>query len=203
VSVLANNSVQRVPIASSKLNAVLQYDATPKLAEIAYLSAEAANTTDYPLLAGPMNTFLDDTFVATSHLKTVMPGEKFELHLGADEGIAIKRRLVTRFAENTGLTNNGARVTFEYLITIANNKKQPERVVFKEPLPVSRQEKIVVKLISPDEDSVGTKADPKEVSREEDGRLVWRLDLKPGEKREIPLKFSISYPADVQVAGLE
>ncbi len=203
VSILANNSVQRVSIASSKLTAVLQYDATPKLAEIAYLSAEAANTTDYPLLAGSMNTFLDDTFVATSRLKTVMPGEKFELHLGADEGIAIKRKLVTRFAENTGLTNNGARVTYEYLITVTNNKRQPERVVFKEPLPVSRQEKIVVKLIAPEEESVGTKTDPKEVNREEDGRLVWRLDLKPGEKREVPLKFSISYPADVQVAGLE
>jgi len=61
----------------------------------------------------------------------------------------------------------------------------------------------VVKLIAPEEESVGTKTDPKEVNREEDGRLVWRLDLKPGEKREVPLKFSISYPADVQVAGLE
>jgi uncharacterized protein (TIGR02231 family) len=203
VSVPANNSMQRVPIASTKLTAELRYDATPKLTDIAYLSAEASNTTDYPLLAGVMNTFLDDAFVAVSRLKTVMSGEKFELHLGADEGIAIKRALVSRFAENTGLTSNGDRVTYEYLITITNNKKLPERVVFKEPIPVSRQEKIVVKLITPDEDSVGTKADPKEVTREEDGRLVWRLDLKPGEKREIPLKFSVSYPADLDVTGLE
>jgi uncharacterized protein (TIGR02231 family) len=203
VSVPSNNSVKRVPIASAKLAAVLRYDATPKLTDIAYLSAEASNTTDYPFLAGAMNTFLDDTFVATSRLKTVMPGEKFELHLGADEGISVKRALVSRFAENTGLTDNGDRVTYEYLITITNNKKLPERVVFREPLPVSRQEKIVVRLITPDEDSVGTKAEPKEVTREEDGRLVWRLDLKPGEKREIPLKFSISYPADLEVNGLE
>jgi len=203
VSIPANNSMQRVSIATTKLAAALRYDATPKLTDIAYLSAEASNTTDYPFLAGAMNTFLDDTFVATSRLKTVMPGEKFELHLGADEGIAIKRTLVSRFAENTGLTNNGDRVTYEYLITITNNKKLPERVVFKEPVPVSRQEKIEVKLITPEEESVGTKADPKEVTREEDGRLVWRLDLKPGEKREIPLKFSVSYPADLEVTGLE
>jgi uncharacterized protein (TIGR02231 family) len=203
VSVPSNNSMQRVPIASAKLAAVLRYDATPKMTDTAYLSAEASNNTDYPFLAGAMNTFLDDTFVATSRLKTVMPGEKFQLHLGADEGISIKRALVSRFAENTGLTDNGDRVTYEYLITITNNKKLPERVVFREPLPVSRQEKIVVKLIAPEEDSVGTKAEPKEVTREEDGRLVWRLDLKPGEKREIPLKFSISYPADLEVTGLE
>ena len=39
------------------------------------------NTSDYPLLAGAVNTFLDDTFVAASSLKTVMPGEKRELPL--------------------------------------------------------------------------------------------------------------------------
>jgi uncharacterized protein (TIGR02231 family) len=186
-----------------KLAATLQYEATPKLAETAFLSAAATNGSDYPLLAGAMNTFLDDTFIAASRLKTVMPGEKFELHLGADEGIAIKRRLVNRFAEDTGLTSNGRRITYEYLVTITNNKKTAERVMFKEPLPQSRQEKIVVKLIEPDEDTVGTKESPKEVTREEDGKLVWRLDLKPGEKREIPLKFSISYPSELRVSGIE
>jgi len=203
VSVSANNSMQKVPIASTRLAANFQYEATPKMMEAAFLSAAAANTTDYPFLAGAMNTFLDDTFIAASRLKTVMPGEKFELHLGADEGIAVKRKLVNRFAENTGLTNNGRRVTYEYLVTITNNKKTAERVAFKERLPVSRQENIAVKLLAPEEDDVGTRESPKEVTREEDGRLVWHLDLKPAEKREITLKFSVSYPGDVSVAGLE
>jgi uncharacterized protein (TIGR02231 family) len=186
-----------------KLAANLQYEATPKLLETAFLSAAVSNGSDYPLLAGAMSTFLGDTFIAASRLKTVMPGEKFELHLGADEAIAIKRRLVNRFSESTGLTSNGHRVTYELLVTITNNKRTPERVMFKEPLPVSRQEKIEVKLIEPDEETVGTKESPKEVTREEDGKLVWRLDLKPGEKREVPLKFSISYPSDLRVSGVE
>ena len=38
---------------------------------------------------------------------------------------------------------------------------------------------------------------------EEDGKLVWRLDLKPGEKREIPLKYSIEHPANLAVTGIE
>jgi hypothetical protein len=33
--------------------------------------------------------------------------------------------------------------------------------------------------------------------------MVWRIDLKPGEKREIPFKFSVEHPADVTVTGLE
>jgi hypothetical protein len=33
--------------------------------------------------------------------------------------------------------------------------------------------------------------------------LKWTLDLQPAEKRELTVKFSIDYPNDVQVAGLE
>ena len=54
-------------------------------------------------------SLLDETFVASSSLKTVMPGEKIELQLGADEGVAIKRKLVNRFSEDTGLTGKGRR----------------------------------------------------------------------------------------------
>jgi len=203
VSIAANNTMQKVPIASARLAATLQYQATPKMMEAAFLSAYAFNNTDYPFLAGAMSTFLDDTFVAASRLKTTMPGEKFELQLGADEGIAIKRKLVNRFTESTGLTSKGHRITYEYLVTVTNNKPTAERVVFKEPVPVSRNEKIEVSLLTPYVEDVGTKDNPKEVTREEDGKLVWRLDLKPAEKREVPLKFSVEYPADVNVAGLE
>ena len=202
-TILSDNTPQKVGIASAKLAAKLQYQSTPRAQETAFLSAYLNNTTDFPLLAGSMNTFLDDTFIAASSLKTVMPGEKFELALGADESIAIKRKLVNRFAEDTGLTNSGRRVTYEFLTTVTNNKKTSERVVFKDLLPISRNEKIVVKLIGPDPKDVGTTEKPKEVSLEADGKMVWRLDVKPGEKREISLKFSVDYPADVTPTGLE
>jgi uncharacterized protein (TIGR02231 family) len=202
VTLASDSTSQKVAITSAKLPGNLQYQATPKLLEAAFLRASVTNTGEFPFLAGPVSTFLDDPFVATSRLKTVMPGERFELALGVDDAIAVKRHLVNRFAEDTGLTNSGRRVTYEFLVTITNNKKTGERVVFTEAIPVSRDEKIVVKLLTPLERELGTAAAPKEVSREEDGKLVWRLDLKPGEQREIPLKVSIDHPADVEVVGL-
>jgi uncharacterized protein (TIGR02231 family) len=202
-TVLSDNTAQKVGIATARLDAKLQYQSTPRALEAAFLSAYVVDSTDYPLLAGNVNAFLDDSFVATSSLKTVMPGEKFELALGADEGIAIKRKVVNRFTEDTGLINKGKRVTYEFLVTITNNKKAAEHIVFKDLVPVSRNEKIVVKLLTPTEGDLSTADEPKETSLEADGKLVWRLDLKPGEKRALPLKFSIEYPSDVVVAGLE
>ena len=200
----SDNSAQKLGIATVKLAAHLQYQATPKQLEAAFLSAYATNTTEYPFIAGTLSAFLDNTFVATSRLKTVMPGEKFQLDLGADEGVAFKRRLVNRFTETTGFTNKTRRITYDFLITVTNNKPTAERVVFKDVLPVSRDEKITVKLLAPAEKDVGTLDKPgREVTREEDGKLVWRLDLKPGEKREIPFTFTIDHPVDLTITGVE
>jgi uncharacterized protein (TIGR02231 family) len=192
-TLLSDNTTQRVAIATAKLPATLQYQSTPALREAMFLTAHASNNTDFPFLAGSLNTFLDDAFVAASTMKAVMPGEKLELALGADEGISIKRQLVNRFTESTGFSGSGKRVTYEYKITVKNNKATKEQVSFKDRLPISRNEKIVVKLLSP--------AD-REIKREEDGKLVWDWEMEPGKLRETVLKFSVDYPGDVEVSGI-
>jgi len=182
-----------VPIGSFQLKAETEYAAVPKLLPAAFLSAKVSNSSDYPLLAGKMNVFLDDTFVAASSLRTVMPGEKFDLALGADEGIAVKRVLNRHLAEDTGLVSKGRRVTYDYTLTVQNNKKTAEKVVLSDQIPVSRDGKVVVNVRSPEADV----AKP-----ESDGTLKWTVNLEPGEKREVPLVFAIEYPIGVRVAGL-
>ncbi|MBI5689143.1 MAG: mucoidy inhibitor MuiA family protein [Verrucomicrobia bacterium] len=193
-TVPSDNSPQKLPIATVELAADPEYLSSPKLRAAAYLTARVTNSSDYPLLAGALNVFLDGTFVATSRLRTVMPGEKFELALGVDEGLAIKHKRLQRFTEDTGLTNSGKRITYEYLTTIQNNKKTPVRLVVSDQIPVSRQEKIVVKQLAPE---------PRELKPSAEGFLKWTLELKPGEKRELKLKFAVEHPNDIQVTGLE
>ncbi|MBX3737501.1 MAG: mucoidy inhibitor MuiA family protein [Candidatus Didemnitutus sp.] len=190
----SDGSAQKVPIAAAKLAANPEYLTVPKRQQTAFLTTKVVNSTDFPLLAGPMNVFLDGTFVATSALRTVMAGEKFDLALGADEGISVKHKRVQKFTEDTGLTNSGKRITYEYLLTIQNNKKSAERVIVVDQLPLSRNEKVVVKQLAPD---------AREVKPTDEGSLKWTLDLKPGEKREITVKFAVEYPNDVNVTGLE
>ncbi len=190
----SDGSAQKVPIAAAKLAANPEYLTVPKRQQTAFLTTKVVNSTDFPLLAGAMNVFLDGTFVATSNLRTVMAGEKFDLALGADEGISVKHKRVNKFTEDTGLTNSGKRITYEYLLTIQNNKKTAERVIVVDQLPLSRNEKIVIKQLAPD---------AREVKPTDEGSLKWTLDLKPGEKREITVKFTVEHPNDVTVTGLE
>ncbi len=206
-----DNTPQRVAINSQTLKALLQYQAMPRATETVYLTAYANNGSEFPLLAGTLNVFLDDNFVATSALPTVMPAERFHLALGADEAISLKRRTIPRLGGDTGFTGKYRLVTYEYLVTLTNHKKTTERVMFKDVLPVSRDEKIKVTLLAPAERDLlkpetiavpGSLPKPG-ITKEEDGKLVWRADLAPGEKREFPLKFTVEYPADVSVSGLQ
>jgi uncharacterized protein (TIGR02231 family) len=183
-----------VPVTSLRLDATPEYFTVPKRLAVAFLTAKVVNSSDFPLLAGPMNVFLDGTFVATSGLRTVMAGEKFDLALGADEGISVKHRRVNRFTEDTGLTNSGKRITYEYLITVQNHKPTAERVIVADQLPLSRNEKIAVRQLAP---AAG------DLKPGDDGSLKWTLDLKPGETRELTVKFAVEYANDVLVAGLE
>lgn len=193
-SIPSDNSPQKVPVTSATLKAVPEYLTVPKRQQAAFLTSKVVNSSEFPLLAGAMNVFLDGTFVATSGLRTVMSGEKFDLALGVDDGIAIKHKRVQKFTEDTGLTNSGKRITYEYLLTVQNNKKTTERVIVADQVPLSRNEKIVVKLLSPD---------AREVKPTDEGTLKWTLDLKPGEKRELTVKFTVEHDNDVNVAGLE
>ncbi len=209
VTLASDNTPQRLPLGAATLAAELQYQATPKLQETAYLAAYVTNRSELPFLAGALNVFLDDTFVAASRLATTMPGEKFTLSLGADEGISIKRKIVSRFTEDTGLVSKSRRTTYDILVTVTNNKRTPERVVIQDAVPVARDEKITVRLLAPAERELLKPEDaaaqpPKPgIARDADGKLTWRFDLKPGEKRELPLRFSIEHPIDLPVTGVE
>ncbi|WP_315809302.1 mucoidy inhibitor MuiA family protein [Pseudomonas sp. C9-3] len=190
----SDGSSQKVSIAQFKLPATFRYLATPSLREAAYLQADTRNASDYPLLPGTLNTYLGNTFVASGQLRAVMPGETFELALGGDEAMSVKRKLVNRYTDYTGLTGGRKRVTYEFRIDAQNNHKTEQRLQFKDQLPVSRNEQIKVALLEPE---------GQEARREDDGKLLWDWQLKPGEKRSTTFKFSVEYPKELEVSGLE
>ncbi len=190
----SDNAPHKVGIATLPLKAELAYQSTPKLLPAAFLAASAQNTSEYPLLGGKLAIFLDGTFVTTAALKTVMPGEKFDLALGADEALHVERKLVGRFTEDLGLMSKQIRVTYDVKITVTNNRRTAEKITVKDQLPLSQHEKIEVVQLAPD---------PKTLKPDEQGVLAWTFELKPGEKRDLPLKLSVTYPRDFPISGLE
>ncbi len=202
----ADYGARKYSIGATALEGVMNFLAQPKLSPHTYLRARVTNAAAFPLLEGDMNIYLDGGFVAKSSLPTVMTGAKFVLNLGVDAGFTVKRKLLNRLKEDTGAFSKRARITYDVVITVENNHKTTETVIVKDQLPVSRHEKVVVTMIAPAADQLRKEEDGGNdgaIRKDADGTLSWTLILKPGEKREIPLKFQVEYPADFPVMGLE
>jgi hypothetical protein len=194
VSVPSNQTRRKVTIAIIPLSGDFSYSTTPKIRPKAYYTAKVVNSTEYPLLAGPMSIFVDDNYVGGAHLQAVMPGEKFDASLGVDDGIRVERKTINKRTESTGLFTRAKKTSYDILLTVENLKKISSTITIMDNIPISRDERIKVALDSPTGDQVKPDAE---------GKLQWKLDLKAGEKRELPLRFSVEYPADLTVSALE
>ena len=188
-----DNSPHKVTITTASLPAELSYSCVPKLSPGAFLTAKATNTTDYPFLPGTMNVFLDNSFVATSSMPMVSPAGEFSAYMGTDAAVKVERKLVKQFTESTGLLSKKTRTTFDFLISLENGKKVPVDIDVKDQVPVSKDERIVVEVLVPE---------PAEVKPDDHGILDWKLSLKPREKKELRVKFSVEYPSDLPVSGI-
>ena len=69
-------------ITTIDLNPKFEYETVPKLSQHAFLKAIVKNDSRYPLLAGPANAFLDQSFVTTTSIPNVSPNEEFSCSLG-------------------------------------------------------------------------------------------------------------------------
>jgi hypothetical protein len=190
----SDNSQHKVTIAINNLPIEFSYTSIPKIIEKVYVKGKASNNNDYPLLAGEINIFVDNDFVNRSYISTIVPTDTLELALGIDESIKCEKILKNRFVESKGLFGGSKQITYEYEIKITNNRKTEESINVFDQLPVAMNEKIKVEPITPTEE---------EMKPGQNRELVWNLKLVPGEIKTIPLKFTVEFPNDVTVYGLE
>jgi uncharacterized protein (TIGR02231 family) len=170
-----------------------EYIAMPSLVSFAYLQANVKNHPNgATLLTGKANIFRDNTFVGTTQIENIAPGQEFQLNLGIDEGLRIERDLIERQVDKK-LIGNNRKMTFGYRIVITNLLEREATLRLTEQLPVSRNEQIKVRL---------TRSNP-QIQLGEMGILEWSLALPPEAKREVYYQFTVEHPPELTVVGLD
>jgi uncharacterized protein (TIGR02231 family) len=191
VAVPADGTAHRTTVAVLDLGAELDYVTAPAQAPDAHLRATAVNTSAHTLLPGPASVFHDADFVGTTRLDTWAPGEEVELALGLDDRIRVERKLTRRTATKAALGSTRRREV-EYRTTVANHTPRPARVTVLDQIPVSRDEGITVRAF---------KVDPNPVDRTEMGVLSWKLELDPGESKEVNMGLRVELARGVEMSG--
>jgi uncharacterized protein (TIGR02231 family) len=178
-----------------KLNGELSYVCAPKLELAAFVKAHLTNSSDDTFLPGNVNLFRDGDLIGSLHLPQIVSGQEFDLFGGRDDAIRVDRKeLVNRTAES-GFFNSRRQRARKFQITVQNYRKSPVKLVLYDQLPVSQDNQVTVNQgqISPK---------PTEFEKET-GKLTWKMDLNPNEKKVVELEYAIEWPADKMVSGVE
>jgi uncharacterized protein (TIGR02231 family) len=168
-----------IQLQKQQLSAEYMRVTAPKYSQQVFLRAESTLQDDMPVVPGPYSAFVDGVFSGRGEMGRTEPGQKTILDLGIDEGIKVERKELKVFHEKT-LT--GKDRSYSYLISIENTRNIRTEVTVKDQLPVSRDEAITVDLI---------KTDP-QVKPDQDGILIWSVDLGPRKKAKVEFSFSIT-----------
>jgi len=191
VDIPSDNTRHSTVIALEKLPVSTEYSSVPKLAAVAYLTAELVNKAGWPLLPGTVKIFNGNTFVGSAEMKQVASGEKFTLPFGSDDQITVKREELKQHKE-AGLFGKN-RMGYRSTVTVANFRKEAQTISIKDQLPLAGDNEITVSL---------EEATLPPTEKKDDGTLIWKLKLAAGEKKVFSYEIVVEYPKDREVTGL-
>jgi uncharacterized protein (TIGR02231 family) len=172
-------SIREIPVEK-------EYIAIPRESQYVFLKAKLKNTTPSLLLSGPLSIFFDGSFVNMSLLPLFRQGEILDLAMGIDEGVKIERVPYEDESMKKGLFKKKTELPSGYTIKVKNLKQSVFNVTVMDLVPVSKSKEVKV-----DAQVINPKPDAMDV---ETGILTWKLSLKPGEAKEIKVKYVITHP---------
>ena len=193
--VLNNGMQKKVLVKSLDLDALkVSHTVIPSMSAKAYLTAGFKNTSDMVLLPGPVSLYLNGDYTGKAELgNEIARNEEVKFSFGTDENIKVKKEKLPSKEGETGFFGMDRRVDFAYKITLENYKDKKASITLKEALPFSAQDKIKVEVY---EESI------KHDSISDNNIYTWKLELKPGEKKELVYRFRVISPKDIYVNGL-
>jgi uncharacterized protein (TIGR02231 family) len=199
IAVNSDNSEHKFPISSQILSAVFEYSSYPRVSPFAYLGSRVTNSNGLQLLAGRVNIFLEGDFVGFSSIGNIAPSEEFDLFLGIDENVKVKRECLEKKVDETliaGIPSRTKRTTYKYKLTVENYKSKKIKVKLYEAMPVSEDERIKIKI-----NEISLEPGVKDWE-DRKGIWLWELELEPQQKQEIFYTFIVEHPRDMIVEGL-
>ena len=195
----SDNEKHKVGFTLIQFDAKFEYTCIPKLSKYVYQKALIKNESDFTLIAGEASVFYDGNFISTTQLKTTQPSEEFKLSLGIDEAFTVERKQIEKFHRNEGLfKTKRKKIEYHYQISIKNNKKTKEELLVEDQIPKSQHKDIEVELVEPK-----IKENSDALSLNISNLIKWKIVVDSAEEEKINLKYSVEYPVDMNIAGLE
>ena len=162
--------------------------AIPKLDSSAYLAARVKTEDIQQLLNSQALIYHKDAYLGSVTLAPDLSEETYDISLGRDETISLKREQKKRY-QSSVLLKGTKKIEFVYELSVTSRKKEAAKVTLTDQIPVSTDKTITVDI-----------ADISKGKLDEDtGKIEWEFDLGPGETKTFTVAYDVSWPKDKEV----
>ncbi len=182
-TIKSDNKNYTVDMAFYNLPAFYQYYCVPKVDKDAFLIANIVDWEKYNLLEGEANVFFEETYVGKTLMDVRYASDTLEISLGRDKKVSVNREKIKDFTDKQFIGNKKEE-TRAWKTTVKNNKNQAIYMIILDQVPVSTIEEIEVNI----QNISGAQ------QNSETGEVKWEFELKPNDKKEFELKYSVKYP---------
>ena len=184
-----NRNPLSIQLTSHAVDCSYHVVAVPKALPYGFLAARVKTQDIRELLDTYANIYYDGTFLGNVYLSPDQSKEDYDISLGKDEGIRLKRTQKKKYRSNV-LLKGQTKTEFEYEIEITSLKAKSTKVLLKDQIPVSQDKSIIIETDTLSQGKLN----------KETGEVSWDIELAPNEKKLITIAYSVSWPKDKQLS---
>jgi hypothetical protein len=198
VDVLSNAQPQRVSLQTAETGCTPVLRTVPRADARAYREVELPNPFQAPLLAGPVDVFVEGALLRTSDLAAVDRGGLMKFGLGLEERVRVARN--ARVEESTrGLLGGSTHLVHHIHIEVTSNLGHPIRLTVLDRVPVTDDKEVEVKLLGCEPQAA--RYEQLDVGHPVRGGLRWVLELPHGQKRDLRFSYSVELSSKSELIG--
>ena len=165
------------------IDADYRFNCLPRSSKDVFLMADLKDFSQYPLLKGNAYIYLDNAYQGECEIAPDFAADTFSITIGRDKDIAVNRQAVKEFTSKK-VIGSTIKVVKCFEITVKNNKTAAVDVELTDQYPLPKYSDIKVDLT----DKGGAEVNS------ETGKLTWKLNLAPQEKKTLRFSYEVKYP---------
>ncbi len=159
--------------------------AIPRLDSFGYLAAEVKTADVEEVMNTSAIVYHKGTYLGNIYLSPDPSKETYDISLGRDEGIRLKRTQKKKFRSNV-LLKGQTKIEYAYELEVNNARSQSANITLIDQIPLSDDKAIVIE-----------KTDVSQAEfDQENGELRWNFMLEGSTGKSFTVAYSISWPKD-------
>ena len=151
---------------------------------------------DYPLLAGVVRAYTGGSYLGAYALEETGPGVEWTIPFGVDNRIEVVRVPEPGMTSQEGFSGRQRQIRKQERTIVHNLTQRDVTLLIEDRLPVSEDERIVVEIAK------STTPGYRD-SEHRPGVKLWTFDIEAGAKREVALDYTVRYPRNIDLRGLD